>query len=83
MPHVGFDLPAEMFAALRKAPDEFTRDMRIAAAIRWYQKGEISQGRAAEIAGVHRPDFLRILAEEKSDVFVVDLSDLEQELNRE
>ncbi len=75
-------LPEEVFSARRLAPDDFVRNMRLAAAIYWYQKGEISQEKAAQIAGLNRRDFLAALAREQVDVFAVDFDDLQQELNR-
>ena len=47
-------LPESVFAALRKDPDEFVQEMRIVAAVKWYELGEVSQGKAAEIAGLTR-----------------------------
>lgn len=58
MIRVNLDLPEEILSARRLSPDEFVRDMRLAAAIYWYQKGEISQEKAAQIAGLNRRDFL-------------------------
>jgi predicted HTH domain antitoxin len=76
-------LPEEVFSALRRSPDEFLREMRLAAAIFWYSRGQISQEKAAQIAGLHRADFLDVLAREKVDVFVVDFDDLARELSRD
>jgi len=59
---ITIDLPETAFAALRKAPDEFARDMRIAAAVKWYELGELSQGKAAEIAGLSRAALLMPLS---------------------
>lgn len=47
---VTIDLPPEVLSSLRRSPEEFVRDMRLAAAVHWYSRGEISQGLAAEIA---------------------------------
>ena len=52
MTTVSIQLPENVFSALRKNPHEFVQEMRIAAAVKWYELGEISQGKAAEIAGV-------------------------------
>jgi hypothetical protein len=48
----------DVFAALRRSPEEFVRELRLAAAIHWYECGEISQEKAAAIAGLDRTDFL-------------------------
>ncbi len=82
MTTVSFDLPEGVFSALRRSPDEFVRAMRLAAAIHWYARGEISQGKAAEIAGISRRAFIDELARLKMDAFVVDLDDLKREIAR-
>jgi len=43
MTKVTLDLPEEVFSALRRSPDEFGREMRLAATIHWYEQGAISQ----------------------------------------
>ena len=68
MPVLSIDLPADVFSALRRSPSEFAREMRLAAAIHWYSKGEVSQEKAAAIAGLDRADFLAALAREMVEV---------------
>jgi hypothetical protein len=51
MPMVAMDLPEDVFSALRQSPEEFAREMRLAAAMLWYSRSMISQEKAAEIAG--------------------------------
>lgn len=82
MPSVTINLPQEVFSSRRLPPEDFVSDMRLAAAIYWYQKSEISQEKAAQIAGLNRRDFLIALVREQVDVFVVDFNDLQQELQR-
>jgi len=75
-------LPDSAFAALRRAPHEFAAELRVAGAIHWYQQGQISMERAAEIAGMDTAAFLAELAKRKVDVFQVDPEDLRRELSR-
>jgi predicted HTH domain antitoxin len=82
MTTVTLDLPVEVFSALRRSPEEFGRELRLAAAIHWYQRDQISMEKAAQIAGLDRADFLTALAREGVDVFTVDFEDLERELER-
>jgi predicted HTH domain antitoxin len=82
MTTVTIELPEEIFAAPQPSPAEFAGQMRLAAAAYWYQKGEVSQERAAQIAGMSRADFLAYLAREQVEVFRVDFDDLQRELAR-
>ena len=68
---IKIDLPETVFAALRKAPDEFAREMRIAATVKWYEVGELSQGKAAEIAGLSRAEFINALSRFKVSPFSI------------
>ena len=74
------DVPVEVFSALRRSPDEFAAEMRLAAAIYWYSRGEVSQSKAAEVAGITRVQFIDELARRQVDAFVVDMGDLRREL---
>lgn len=80
MTPITLEMPDDVFTALRRSPDEFARELRLAAAVHWYSRGEVSQEKAAEIAGLDRKQFLLALAREKADVFLVDIDDLKREL---
>jgi len=79
MATVKIDLPEKVLAELNSSREEVERDVRLAAAIEWYRRGLLSQGRAAELAGVPRADFIDELARRKIDVFQVDFEDLKAE----
>jgi predicted HTH domain antitoxin len=49
-------LSESVFSALHKSPEDFVQEMRIAAAVKWYELGDVSQDKAAEIAGLTRAD---------------------------
>ncbi len=79
MTTITLELPESVFSALRRSPAEFAGELRLAAAIHWYTQGEISQEKAAEIAGLHRVEFLETLARKKIDVFHVDMDEVKRE----
>ncbi|QTA79172.1 UPF0175 [Desulfonema limicola] len=56
------EIPIGAFSALKQTTDEFAKSMRLAAAVKWYEKGMVSQEKAAEIAGLCREDFIMALA---------------------
>ncbi|MFA6240935.1 MAG: UPF0175 family protein [Candidatus Hydrogenedentales bacterium] len=77
------ELPEGVLAALQLSPQDFPKEMSLAAAITWYENGKISQEVAAQIAGLCRTDFLLALARMGRDSYRVDLADLDRELARD
>lgn len=82
MTRLTVEIPEEAFAAMRRSPDEFAREMRLAAGMLWYARGDISQEEGARIAGLDRTEFILALAREKIDVIHVDLDELKKEWTR-
>lgn len=83
MTFVNVELPETVYAVLHCAPDKLGNELRLAAAAQWYQQGRVSQGMAADIAGLDRTDFLLALARSGQDSFNVDFEDLDRELARD
>lgn len=61
MVRMTIEVPEGALSSLRLDPDAFAKELRLAAAIKWYELGEVSQGRAAEIAGISRQELLAAL----------------------
>ena len=77
------ELPEEVFSALRRTPQAFVKEMRLAAAAKWYEVGLLSQSKASEVAGVSRQEFLASLARFQVSPFQVSPDELVQEWERE
>jgi len=76
-----FELSETAFSALRLSPSEYLNEMRYAAAAKWYELRKISQGKGAEICGVTRAEFLRILSDYHVSILQDDAESLDAELS--
>ncbi|MGB5060356.1 MAG: UPF0175 family protein, partial [Candidatus Promineifilaceae bacterium] len=72
---VTIEIPEKVLLAEKSDEVTFAREMRLLAAIKLYELGRLSSGRAAELAGKSRVEFLLMLGDYK--VFPL-LSELEE-----
>ena len=54
-------IPREALTILKQEPNAFAQELVLAAAVKWYELGQISQSKAAELARVSRSEFLTAL----------------------
>jgi predicted HTH domain antitoxin len=83
MVQVTMEFPESAFSALRQTPDDFAKELRLAAAVKWYELGTLSQSKAAEIANISRADFLSALSRFGVSPFQTSTQELTEEFNRE
>ena len=79
---VAFELPEDVFSSMRKDPDHFVQELRLAAAVKWYEMGLVSQSRAAEISGLSRSQFISTLGRFEVSAFQYDIAEVIEEVNR-
>lgn len=81
MQTVSIELPDSVFSALKQPPAMFVEEMRLAAAVKWYESEQISQAKAAEIAGVTRAEFIEALGRFRVSALQYSKEDLAAELD--
>ena len=79
MVRMTIEVPEGALASLHQDPQGFAREMKLAAAAKWYELRLVSQGRAAEIAGLSRAEFIDVLARFGVSPFQYDAGELLEE----
>ena len=77
---ITLDIPDASFSITRERPEDFARSLRIAAAVKWYELGRISQSKAAELIGCTRIELFDHLREYGAPFLQLTENDLEKEL---
>ena len=72
--------PEVLPEAMGESPEAFEREIIFLVAAKLYELGRVSSGRAAELAGLSRVEFLDRLGEYGISVFNYPLEDLEREI---
>ena len=78
--HVTIEVPETSFSILRTTPNAFAKELRLAAAVKWYEIGKISQSKAAELAGISRTEFLKALGQFNVSPYQIAPDDLAAEV---
>lgn len=82
MVQMKIEMPEGALAALRQDAEGFARELRLAAAVKWYELRLLSQGRAAEVAGVSRSEFIDALGRYEVTPFQYEADEIIAEARR-
>ena len=77
MRQIVIDVPEKVILAEKSDEQAFGRELRTLAAVKLYELGRLSSGRAAELAGMPRVEFLLALRQYKVFPLEAELRDLE------
>ncbi len=77
-----FELPDDLAAALPGSPGDAAAAIRLAAALFWCSRGELSTGWAVQLAGLSYAGFLEAAARQQVDLFGYTLEEITEQTNR-
>jgi len=70
------DVPEKVLLSQKADEASFARELRVLAAVKLFELGRLSSGRAAELAGMPRTEFLLELGRYKVFPFEAELQEL-------
>jgi predicted HTH domain antitoxin len=76
---ITLDIPEKLLIAEKTDEASFARELRMLAAVKLFELGRLSSGRAAELADMSRVEFLSSLSRYKVFPFQAELEDLERQ----
>lgn len=80
MERIVLEIPDEVLISLKETTSELSKDILMLAAVKFYQMGKLSSGRAAQLAGVSRISFLQTLSLYGVPVFDLTPEELKQDI---
>ena len=81
MEKIMIEIPDEVLISLKETPSEFSKDILMLAAVKLYQMGKLSSGRAAQLAGVPRVTFLQSLSRYGVPIFDLTAEELRSDFD--
>ena len=75
---ITLNVPEKVLLAEKLGTEDFARELLVLAAVKLYELGRLSSGRAAELAGMSRVEFLLSLGRYKVFPFEAELRELEE-----
>jgi predicted HTH domain antitoxin len=83
MTQLTLHLPDDVASAIGRTTEEFAAQLRLMAALKLFELGKLSSGKAAELAGLTRVDFLEACGRYRVSAFNYGADETERELRRD
>jgi predicted HTH domain antitoxin len=80
MSAIHLEVPEQTLISLKTDPETFARDVMVLAAVKLFELGKLSSGRAAELAGMTRVEFLLALGQYQVSPFQTTAEELRQDV---
>ncbi|PYQ62595.1 MAG: hypothetical protein DMF53_12680 [Acidobacteria bacterium] len=80
MSAVRLEIPEETLISLKTDAESFGRDLKMLGAVKLFELGKLSSGRAAQLAGMTRVEFLLALRRFKVSPFQMTEDELRQDV---
>jgi predicted HTH domain antitoxin len=80
MTTIQFDVDNEILTSFKGSPESLAKEVRMAAAAKLFELGELSSGRAAQLAGITRVEFLATIGRYQVSPFTTNPDELEREI---
>ena len=77
---ISVEIPEESLISLNEQPHSFARELPMLAAVKLYELGKLCSGRAAQLAGVSRVEFLLALGRYQVSPFALDADRLAEDI---
>jgi predicted HTH domain antitoxin len=76
------EVPDDALGLLGQEAAQFGREMLVAAVLRWFEEGRLSQGQAAGLLSMKRGEFFDLLYQHRVSPVQMSVEDLEKDFQR-
>ena len=80
MATIQVQIPEEVLISLKETPESIAQELATLAAVKLFEMGKLSSGRAAQLAGMSRVAFLTTLGRYHVSPFQMTAAELEQDI---
>ncbi|NEP76534.1 MAG: UPF0175 family protein [Okeania sp. SIO2G5] len=77
---VQLNIPEEVLISLKETPETISQELSMLAAVKLFELGKLSSGRAAQLANISRVEFLNLLGRYQVSPFALSPEDLAQDV---